>query len=390
MEPVTRAMEKALRSALTIGALALAAASMAQPPCGGLIRPAFTYIQANQEVYFIDSSITHNISVVRSWDMGYLGGTIGDSTEFFHYFPDTLPHNVCLTLTDTAAGQFCQTTYCRQVRSDIDGYCTGVVDPSFVVSDGTVNGAEFTSTSTILTPAESYWELGDGTTDTSAYASHTYLWPGKHYVALNHVAYDQQSQSYCRSSAERWVAVDGNGATCNQQLFANFSSSGNGSGFWTFNAETVTALAQVGLEVWSFGDGSISIGPIALHQYIDGLSSHQVCMLTAAVDGLQDTCYAYVCHTVSEALVGLEEVRPDEGLVVWPTPFTDGLTISLGPTARSTRIQLVDALGRVVQQTQATTDLFQWSLPTVPSGVYVLRVEQNGAVRSIVTVREGH
>ena len=107
MEPVTRAMEKALRSALTIGALALAAASMAQPPCGGLIRPAFTYIQANQEVYFIDSSITHNISVVRSWDMGYLGGTIGDSTEFFHYFPDTLPHNVCLTLTDTAAGQFC-------------------------------------------------------------------------------------------------------------------------------------------------------------------------------------------------------------------------------------------------------------------------------------------
>ncbi|MFZ1687902.1 MAG: T9SS type A sorting domain-containing protein [Flavobacteriales bacterium] len=378
-----------LRSIALGGALLPAIVAVAQPPCAGLIRPAFSYVEYGQQVFFQDSSITHGIAVVRSWDMGYAGGTVGDSTDFIHYFPDTLPRNVCLTITDTAAGEYCQTTFCRMVRTDLLGDCTGLVQPSFSESDATANTLDFFNTSTTVGASEVLWEFGDNTSDTSDYPDHTYLWPGRYYVALNHIVFDQQNQQYCRASAERWVAVDGNGATCNNDLFANFGSSSNGQGLWTFNAETITLFAQVGTEVWSFGDESVGFGPFTMHLYNDPSMPHQVCMLTAGVDSLQDTCYAYVCHTIQEAMTGLMELAPGDDLHIWPTPFIDRLFVPLRPNGGSADLLLIDALGRTVRQAHVPpADMVEWPIGPVPSGVYVVRVAQNGAARTALTAHQ--
>lgn len=364
------------------------AAAIAQPPCGGLIRPAFTFAEYGQQVFFMDSSITHDIAVVRSWDMGYVGGAAGDSTEFTYYFPSDSIYNVCLTLMDTSANGYCQTTLCREVHTDVQGYCTGLIDPSFVLSEGTANTGDFFDSSTTLGTSTVLWEFGDNAIDTNQYAGHTYLWPGRYYVALNHFATDSFGQA-CRSSAERWVAIDGNGATCNNELFANFSFFSNGSGLWTFDTETITTLAQVGTEVWSFGDETIGLGPFTVHQYANAYTPHQVCMLTAAVDGLQDTCYAYVCHTVDEAATGLPEIADHAALAVWPTPFTDRLFVALARGNADVQLQLTDALGRIVQQTFIpASDIIQWPLAPMPSGIYVLLVQQGSAVHTVRTMHQ--
>lgn len=378
---------RTLRSAALSVALFPTTVVVAQPPCAGLIRPAFTYHEFGQQVAFVDSSITHDIDVVRTWSLGD-GTFVEDSLSFTHYFPDSLPRNVCLTLTDTAQGQYCQTTFCRLVRTDLLGDCTGLVEPSFNTSDALANTTTFTNTSATLDATELLWEFGDNTTDTTGYPDHTYLWPGRYYVALNHIAYDQQNQEFCRSSAERWVAVDGNGATCNNDLFANFSYSGNGQGFWMFTSQTITSLSQVGLEVWSFGDETIGLGPFTSHMYPDPFSTHQVCMLTAAVDGLQDTCYAYVCHVVQEAATGVTDLSLQE-LVVRPNPFGDHVFVSLGAFSGGTQLQLIDALGQVVQRASVPHGgVFEWSLAPLPPGPYALRVEQNGSVRTFRTIHQ--
>lgn len=343
----------------------------AQPPCYGLMRPAFTYVQYGQTVSFMDSSITNGIEVVHEWTMGD-GNVVPDSTEFAHTYAGVDSYEVCLTLTDTSNGQYCQTSFCRTVRTDVAGPCTGIVYPEFYQADAQSNAMLFQDASS-GSYEELWWELGDGTTDTLASVEHTYLWPGKYYVALNALAYDQQNQNYCTRSMERWVAVDGNGATCTD-LFANFSPAPVGGSLWSFTSEAITSLAPVGLEVWTFGDGNVGFGPYVLHDFPNMDGAYQVCMLTAASDGLTDTCYAYVCHTVQLSATGIDDAQAGEGVRVWPVPFTEQLSMAL-PFKGPVELTLSDARGAEVRRanTMRGGDVFHWTVGDLAPGLYVLR-----------------
>lgn len=345
--------------------------AQAQPPCYGLVRPAFTYVQYGQTVAFMDSSITNGIDVVYEWTMGD-GNVVPDSTEFAHTYPGFDSYEVCLTLTDTSNGQYCQTSFCRTVRTDVAGPCTGIVYPDFYQADAQSNAMLFQDASSGSYEGM-WWELGDGTTDTLASVEHTYLWPGKYYVALNILAYDQQNQNYCTSSIERWVGVDGNGATCTD-LFANFSPVPVGGSLWSFSSEAMTSLAPVGLEVWTFGDGNIGFGPYVLHDFPSMDGAYQVCMLTAASDGITDTCYAYVCHTVQMAATGVEDPTGDGHVRVWPVPFAEQLSLAL-PDGGSVQLTLSDARGAEVRRAKVVPggDVFNWTVGDLAPGLYVLR-----------------
>ncbi|QQR88073.1 MAG: hypothetical protein IPJ76_07625 [Flavobacteriales bacterium] len=343
----------------------------AQPPCYGLIRPAFTYAQYGQTVTFMDSSITNGIDVQREWTLGD-GTWVMDSLDFGHTYAGLDSYEVCLTLTDTSNGQYCQTSFCRTVRTDVAGPCPGIVYPDFYQADAQSNAMLFQNASS-GTYEGMLWELGDGTTDTVPDVEHTYLWPGKYYVALNMLAYDQQNQNYCISSIERWVDVDGNGATCTG-LFANFSPAPVGGALWSFTSEAMTSLAPIGVEVWTFGDGNIGFGPYVVHDFPSMDGAYQVCMLTAATDGLTDTCYAYVCHTVQLAATGIDD--PVDGAVrVWPVPFTDHLSLAL-PTDGAVQLTLTDARGAEVGLAEVVPngDVFHWAVGDLAPGLYVLRV----------------
>lgn len=343
----------------------------AQPPCYGLIRPAFTYVQYGQTVSFMDSSITNGIDVVYEWNLGD-GNMVSDSTELDHTYAGQESYQVCLTLTDTSNGQYCQTSFCRTVRTDVAGPCAGIVLPDFVQFDGQSNTMLLQNASS-GSYEELLWELGDGTTDTMPDVEHTYLWPGKYYVSLNVLAYDQQNQNYCTRSMERWVAVDGNGATCTD-LFANFSPAPVGGSLWSFTSEAITSLAPVGLEVWTFGDGNVGFGPYVLHDFLSMDGAYQVCMLTAASDGLTDTCYAYVCHTVQLAATGIDDTPEGEGVRVWPVPFTEQLSMVL-PFKGPVELTLSDARGAEVRRAKVVPgrDVFNWTVGDLAPGLYVLR-----------------
>lgn len=351
---------------------ALPRTAQAQPPCYGLIRPAFTFEQYGQSVTFIDSSITNGIDVVYEWSFGD-GNMAGDSIGVEHMYAGPDSYQVCLTLTDTSSGQYCQTSYCRTVRTDVTGSCTGIVYPGFMPSDAQSNALMFQNTSTGAY-VDLLWELGDGMTDTTDQVEHTYLWPGKYYVALTMLAYDQQNQSYCTSSTERWVSVDGNGATCTD-LFANFSPAPVSGSLWSFTSEATTTLSPIGFEVWTFDDGSVGFGPYVLHDFpaIDG--AYQVCMLAAASDGVTDTCYAYVCHTVQLAATGVGDAVRDEAVRVWPVPFSEHLSLAL-PPGGGVGLTLNDARGSEVRNTLVVPngEVFHWNVGDLAPGLYVLRV----------------
>lgn len=75
---------------------------------------------------------------------------------------------------------------------------------------------------------------------------------------------------------------------------------------------------------------------------------------------------------------------------VYPNPFSDRLSFRFAQEDEGpARLQLFDALGRLVQQTeiQASETGFDWNLNDLPAGVYLLRMKLNGDDSSLRLMR---
>ncbi len=71
------------------------------------------------------------------------------------------------------------------------------------------------------------------------------------------------------------------------------------------------------------------------------------------------------------------------GVEVSPNPFADELAITFGEAPRGGSAQLLDAQGRmlaatVIPEGLGSAQAFRWSLPGLPSGLYILRLQANG------------
>jgi hypothetical protein len=75
-------------------------------------------------------------------------------------------------------------------------------------------------------------------------------------------------------------------------------------------------------------------------------------------------------------------------LNVFPNPFSEVLTVRLDENAPKIRVELLNSLGQLVFFEQATGNQLRIKTAELPAGIYLLRVQENVAVRSRVVVKE--
>ena len=183
---------------------------------------------------------------------------------------------------------------------------------------------------------------------------------------------------------------------------------------WVWNLSSGTSPFQF---FWSFGDGTSSTEAFPTHVYATG-GPYQLCLTISDGAG----CTSVHCDEVSvdesgfysgmvidgrpgvlrngftirvrdQVSTAIDEDDTMTAPMTWPNPVSDRLNLSFRSTASGTvLLQLVDVNGRVLRSTSAGSangdNRIELSTAELPAGMYLLRIEQRGNVRSIRFVKD--
>lgn len=137
----------------------------------------FTFYQANPDssllIQFADLSYGDNIT---SWTWSFGDGTASSEQNPMHLFYSPGSYQVCLTI----GGPDCQSSWCELVTVD-------VINPecaNYFMYNSAGTTVQFSGATLTNTPADYYWEFGDGITAQGNPVTHTYQGPGIYYVTL--------------------------------------------------------------------------------------------------------------------------------------------------------------------------------------------------------------
>jgi PKD repeat protein len=137
----------------------------------------FTYYTPDPEnptvLQFVDLSYGADIT---SWTWSFGEGTASNEQNPIHDFGSTGVYTVCLTIGTPD----CQSSWCEYVVID-------VVNPdcaNYFIYNTAGTSVQFSGSTLENTPAEFYWEFGDGTSAEGNPVTHTYQGQGIYYVTL--------------------------------------------------------------------------------------------------------------------------------------------------------------------------------------------------------------
>ncbi|MBL7902573.1 MAG: PKD domain-containing protein [Bacteroidia bacterium] len=255
-----------------------------------------------------------------------------------------------------------------------------------VGANGVVNFGN-TSTGTVANTVY-FWNFGDGTTGFGANPNHTYPSAGAYFVIMTAI----NNSVNCMSTASTAINVTGINCVAN----ANFSvAPTNTAQYWT---ATPSFPWNVTNAVWSWGDGSSSVGLYSSHSY-SAAGLYSICLsVTVSCGATSTTCATYSISKVSSsaAMIQINVVPPQlvevgiadqvlalSGVNFYPNPNNGVLNVELnsGNTAPY-GLQIIDLSGRILfttsidaakENNQKVIDLH-----TLPNGVYILQLEQAG------------
>lgn len=346
----------------------LANASIAQPLCDVLLRPAFNYTTSGTYVTFQDSSRTYGLEAVASWNFG--DGT-SSVPEPYHIFDAPGTYTVCLTLT-SGPDPSCSSTYCRDLIVPLND-CGGSLQTIIGYQGAGTNTGNFSELSVIPTEGSWLWEFGDGTTSAETQPTHVWAMPGSHFVSLT------RTFGECSSSSGRWVSVDGNASTCGPELFVDFGMFADGE-TTVFMPSVVVTGVQPALSIWSYGDGQFDTTMVGVHAYTTP-GAYQTCLLVGAVDEASfDTCFSLVCQTHEVVPVTAVEELDLDGLSVWPNPSSGSITVEVPKTSGSATIRMQDLLGcQIMERLIGSEADHKVELNGIAAGEYLLEIRTNEA-----------
>lgn len=300
-------------------------------------------------------------------------------------FPGPGEYPVCLTVNayDLAAQQPCSTSVCALVNALPDSTCLDLV-ADFTI--GSFDGQTFTFqdlsafTGTIQ---QAFWSYGDATS-ASMNNTHTFDGPGPHEVCLTVIG---EGPAFCSSTICKWLYFGPADLPCSEVLEPGFLFFQEGGLVGVLDTSITTGMNST--IDWDFGDGGLAEGRLAIHSYQNS-GSFQLCN-TVRIWGplLSDTCATTTCITVESSVqVGVEEAAEDGGLKVWPNPFAHALELHLPGTGKA-GLELFDPQGRRVASWNMTgSGTVALTMLDLPSGVFLLVCQQNGAVWRSPVLRE--
>ena len=122
---------------------------------------------------------------------------------------------------------------------------------------------------------------------------------------------------------------------------------------------------------WDFGDGETSDEPSPVHSFEDGL--YHVCLTVSNANGTDSTC-----QWIEILPTGTHDASDsDTDLSVRPNPFDTELYIeSKSGVFRTASFHLFDMYGRLILYQPKIPIPLKISLPSLPSGMYLCRIEE--------------
>lgn len=132
---------------------------------------------------------------------------------------------------------------------------------------------------------------------------------------------------------------------------------------------------------WNFGDGDTSTSISPSHTYpSDGSYVVQLQLRDSA------GCSQSSLDTIAITTTGLSHLSVD-GIHIYPNPFTSSLTVQ-SSLDRMQQITLTDIAGRTIHQINPEANQITIQMPSLPAGIYLLRVETEKGVSVFRMLKE--
>lgn len=248
------------------------------------------------------------------------------------------------------------TTACSNIRVPVSVSAGQFADPSYT-SSATGNVVDFTNSGAAQNTGYS-WDFGDGSpADTNANPTHTFVTDGTYTICLT-------ATSNCGDTT--WCdSMD----IC-ETMAPDFSFTQTGSGFdYSFTDNTG---GQPTSWVWDFGDGNSSTVQNPTHTYASVDSNYTVTLT------VENYCGDTISTTQSIAVVNVDELTPNDALVVSPNPSNGVFILDYAGNSNGTiEMTVVDLQGRIVAEgtiKKYGTWTEELDLTAQPDGVYFLKL----------------
>jgi len=301
------------------------------------------------------------------------------------------------TLFTYSGGTFCDSTTQYITISCGGGGTNTPCQASFYSYTDSSCVTHFVNTST--GSGNSIWYINGTTYSTTASPAVT-LANGSYYATLYSYT---PAGGFCDSTTQMITVSCGSGTTtpacqANSQFYI-FADSLNAGNYFAYNLSWTTGTASY---LWNFGDGTSSTQQYPFHQYaIPG--QYIVCLTVTSTSGTL-TCSDTYCdsssvhrmaagfqmsqvNVIPQNVTGIKQTNKEIGLVAFPNPMTDELTIEATTTNDSKlNYVLVDALGRTVLTGNLNNSKTTINTSNLEKGFYSLSVtNENGS--SLKTIK---
>jgi PKD repeat protein len=221
------------------------------------------------------------------WTFG--DGTSSSDINPVHTYAVAGTYTVCLRITRHNAGTTapCVREICKTIV--VTAPCNFIVNFSWRLDSVNVKKVYFTNLTTPPAPtAIAVWSFGDGTSATSWNAVHEYAQPGQYRVCLK--VYSGQNTTCFRESCDT-VVVPVPVPPCTQLSKYHFENVPGDHQKYKFTPDYINTTFQY---TWTFGDGTGSHDPVAVHRYAQ--PGIYVACLTV---WRSNTCASTTCHEIN-------------------------------------------------------------------------------------------
>ncbi|MBX2903990.1 MAG: PKD domain-containing protein [Chitinophagales bacterium] len=241
---------------------------------------------------FYDSSFAASGYTITNWDWSFGNGNSSTAQNPTQYFSSPGTYNVCLTITaQNTNGSTCVDSMCQSIVYTCPSYING----NFTVTTQQLTAAFTPSFSSNYPPLSYVWHFGDGTSSTTANATHTYTSAGTYNVCV------EVSDSFgCSKTVCKLVTVTGGTIACN--LAANFTFTQPNKHTIVVTSTTTGGNPTANANIWKLGglavgtsSGNNTSYTIAIPNTIsDG--TYQLCL---KVEQPNSNCKDSICKSVT-------------------------------------------------------------------------------------------
>lgn len=331
------------------------------------------------DFYFAPNSVLSNATY--QWDFGNGNSSFNAVTQETYNATSSGWYAVCLIVVDAnnCTDYYCDSIY---VTASVTGPSCDATFYSYVDSS-VANAVYLYNYGNNGSGATYLWDLGDGTTATGQYPSHTYASSGWYAVCLT--VSDNTgagcTQTYCDS-----VYADGGvtAPSCNADFILFQDSLGSGV-YYAWNTSSGNNLSYF----WDFGDGNTSTTAFPTHTY-NAVGVYGICLSVSDNNGCAsthcDTLYIVVKSAgttlnVMEpgAFAGIEQINAFNEVQLFPNPNNGDFKVAINVSESvDATIFISNLMGQTVKnlsvQLYQGENLINMNESLLPTGVYILNV----------------